>query len=74
MKEVERLKEVEAAVNAQTMEFLEKKRNQLQDEVDAWEERQAMSVAVVDGAAAAITEPGGRIVMKRWCWSCVCVC
>lgn len=39
VKEVERLKEVEAAVNAQTMEFLEKKRGQLQDEVDAWEER-----------------------------------
>lgn len=39
VKEVERLKEVEAAVNVQTMEFLEKKRNQLQEEVDAWEER-----------------------------------
>lgn len=39
VKEVERLKEVEAAVNTQTMEFLEKKRGQLQDEVDAWEER-----------------------------------
>ncbi len=45
VKEVERLKEVEAAVNVQTMEFLEKKRNQLQDEVDAWEERQATTAA-----------------------------
>ncbi|CAM9466062.1 unnamed protein product [Ectocarpus sp. 4 AP-2014] len=41
VKEMERLKEVEAAVNVQTMKFLEKKRNQLQDEVDAWEERRA---------------------------------
>lgn len=45
VKEVERLKEVEAAVNVQTMEFLEKKRNQLQDEVDTWEERQVTSTA-----------------------------
>lgn len=47
VKEVERLKEVEAAVNLQTMEFLEKKKNQLQDEVDAWEERQASSSALL---------------------------
>ena len=46
VKEVERLKEVEAAVNVQTMEFLEKKRHQLQDEVDAWEERQGISTVV----------------------------
>lgn len=39
VKELERLTEVEAAVHVQTMEFLEKKRHQLQDEVDAWEER-----------------------------------
>lgn len=44
---MERLKEVEAAVNVQTLEFLEKKRNQLQDEVDAWEERQATSAIVL---------------------------
>ncbi|CAM9215404.1 unnamed protein product [Hapterophycus canaliculatus] len=47
VKEVERLREVEAAVNTQTMEFLEKKRKQLQDEVDAWEERQAKTAAEV---------------------------
>ncbi|CAM9788654.1 unnamed protein product [Ectocarpus sp. 6 AP-2014] len=46
VKEMERLKEVEAAVNVQTMEFLEKKRNQLQDEVDAWEERRAATAEV----------------------------
>lgn len=39
VKELERLKEVEAAVHLQTMEFLDKKKNQLQDEVDVWEER-----------------------------------
>lgn len=47
VKEVERLKEVEAAVNMQTMEFLEKKRNQLQDEVDTWEERHVVSTVVM---------------------------
>lgn len=44
---MERLKEVEAAVNVQTMKFLEKKRNQLQDEVDAWEERRAATATTV---------------------------
>ena len=44
MKEVERLKEVEAAVHVQTMEFLEKKRNQLQEDVDAWDARYAIAL------------------------------
>lgn len=54
---MERLKEVEAAVNLQTMEFLEKKRNQLQDEVDAWEERQA---------SPAIVLKSRKLVMSCW--------
>lgn len=37
--ELERLKEVEAAMHAQTIGFLEKKRRQLRDELDAWEEK-----------------------------------
>lgn len=55
VKEVERLKEVEAAVNAQTMEFLEKKKNQLQDEVDAWEERQVTPAAAIDASNSDFT-------------------
>lgn len=55
VKEVERLKEVEAAVNVQTMEFLEKKRNQLQDEVDAWEERQATTTPETEAEVSSAT-------------------
>lgn len=31
-------------MHVQTMEFLEKKRNQLQDEVDVWEERRVVGI------------------------------
>ena len=50
MKEVERLKEVEAAVHVQTMDFLEKKRNQLQEDVDAWDGRYMRSNCSSSGA------------------------
>lgn len=59
VKELERLKEVEAAVYVQTMEFLEKKRHQLQDEVDAWEERYV--------AALSYKHPHGRSKIIAWC-------
>ena len=48
MKEVERLREVEAAVHVQTMDFLEKKRNQLQEDVDTWVRRHAAAAAAVE--------------------------
>ncbi|CAM9968002.1 unnamed protein product, partial [Ectocarpus sp. 8 AP-2014] len=64
VKEMERLKEVEAAVNVQTMEFLEKKRNQLQDEVDAWEERYVEEVGELERICDDLTNERNEMLIK----------
>ncbi|CAM9394110.1 unnamed protein product [Laminaria digitata] len=64
MKEVERLKEVEAAVHVQTMDFLEKKRNQLQEDVNAWDGRHREEVGELERKCDDLTKERNEMLVR----------